>query len=90
VFVDVIGIVRTAVPVECCFSFFPLLSGDFIEKVVIAWDAAAIFRWAPSFTTKKLRMRCLLLRRFDVLYNNPMLPIVAKVVNVAELLQTAR
>ena len=62
-FVDVIGIVRTAVPVDCCFAFFPLLGGDFIEEVVLAWDAAVIFRWAPSFTAKKLRIRCLLLRR---------------------------
>src|SRR5258708_3112028 len=61
-FVDVIGIVRSTIPVDCCFAFFPPLSGDFIEEVIIAWDAAAIFRWAPSFTAKKLRIRRLLLR----------------------------
>ena len=35
-------------------SFRTKKKATILAEMVVTWDAAAIFRWAPSFTAKKL------------------------------------
>lgn len=81
-FVNVIAFVRPAIPIESCLAPLAIFARDIVEELVIAREAPAILRRAPSFAPEKLRIQLRGSYIRDALHNNSVFPVVAYVVNV--------
>jgi hypothetical protein len=49
-FVDIVGVIGTAVPIKRLFRFFAVLAGNIFDEIKIARWTAAILRRASTFT----------------------------------------
>ena len=49
-FINVIRIVGTAVPIKSLFRLFAVFAGNVLDEIKIARWSTAIFRWASTFT----------------------------------------
>jgi hypothetical protein len=83
--IDLIRIIRPSVPIECGFAGLALFAGDILKKLVIAGKTAAIFRRASPLTPEEPWIACSRFDAIQLLHHNPVLPVVAHVVDVTDL-----
>ena len=73
---DVVRVVRAAVP----FGFLAPLAGDVFSELKIARRADAILGRAAALTAQETGTGCTGLSGLDVFDDNPMPPVVAKII----------
>jgi hypothetical protein len=85
-FINVLRIIWAAVPFERLSSSLAPLVRNIFDKIKVAGRAAAVFRRAATLTAEKPRIPFAGLGRFDFFDNDPMFPVVAKIVDVTNSL----
>jgi hypothetical protein len=78
--IDVVRVVRAAVP----FGFLAPLAGDVFSELKIARRADAVLGRAAALTAQETGIGCTGLSGLDVFDDNPMLPVVAKIIEITE------
>ena len=86
--VDFIRIKRAAIPIERGVTLFRFFAADIAKKFIIAGKAAAILRGASALPTQELRVWYSGLGGLQFFDNDPMLPIVAHVIDVTNFSHT--
>ena len=66
-------------------AFFVAVAGDAFNESKVAGRPAAVLGRASAFTAQEAGVGIAGLRRLDGFDDNPMLPIIAKIIHVAEL-----
>jgi hypothetical protein len=74
-----------AIPIERGFALLVLFAGDIVEEVVVTRVAAAILRRAWPLPAEKLRIDRSRFGGLEFLDDDPVLPVVAHVVDVTDL-----
>ena len=85
-FVNLVRVIGVAIPIQRDFAFFAGFAGYVLQEFVIAEKAAAILRRASPLAAQELRIQHAgfgSLKGFDY---DPMLPVVAHVVDITDLL----
>ena len=72
-------------PFEGGFPLLAVFTGNIVQEFVIAGKAAAILRRASPLPTKKLRVRHTRFGSLQFFDNDPVLPVIAHVIDVADL-----
>src|ERR1019366_9984055 len=89
----VVRIVGAAIPVEGFLLLFAALApvgpGYGVQEVIVAWRAAAILRRAAPLTAEELEIEPVRFGGLNALDDDPMLPVVAHVVDIPERLGAA-
>src|SRR5579863_7917767 len=83
--IDVFGVVGTAVPFERLFGLLAAFAGDVFNELKVARRTAAVLGPSSAFTSQEAGVGFSGLRRLDGFDDNPMRPVIAKIIHVAEL-----
>jgi hypothetical protein len=57
-YINIVEVVRAAVPIKRLFRFLALFAGNVLDEIKVTWWTAAIFGRASAFTSQKSGPRC--------------------------------
>jgi hypothetical protein len=84
-YIKVVGVVGTAVPIKRLFRCLALLVGNVFDEFKVTRWTAAIFGRAATFTSKEAGMLCARYDSTNFFDDDSMFPVVAKIVDVPKL-----